>query len=98
MNEELVPIFFAELKWLQLNGQIYIDPQTKNADGIKKTRLSEIFLFDILRVDQMSLLKFNFIIGGEEMVIHMILRIFISHSLNLKLKALCQCEYELIIF
>jgi len=46
-------------------------PPSVTVNGIQR-EFSDILLFDILRVDQMSLLKFSFIFIGGKMVIRMI--------------------------
>jgi len=63
-------LIFSELKWLELNVGIG-GPTSITVDGIQR-RFSDILLFDILRVDKMSLLKFYFIFQGGKMVIRMI--------------------------
>jgi len=51
------PSFVSELRSVRIYGKIFDDTQQKSVDG--RNQLSDILLFDILRVEQMSLLELS---------------------------------------
>jgi len=85
---ELCPTFVSGLRSLRFNGKIVGGTQEKSADG--ERQLSDILLFDILRVDQMSLLEFSFQFShGEKKLVSKISRM-IYYNIQFKLKCIAR--------